>query len=153
MHGAPHMPAQNAGIYGARMILFRPRLRKIKADRWATAQINDTLGHSVGSALLRDMADLLTTTFRDTETIGRIGGDEFIIAGAMNETGVRLATGRLERAAAHWNLEIGRAYPLSFSLGHVTADGGRQGSLEELMSKADAAMYIAKRSKKLKRNS
>ena len=36
MHGVPHMPAQNAGIYGARMILFRPRLRKIKADRWAT---------------------------------------------------------------------------------------------------------------------
>jgi hypothetical protein len=38
MHGVPHMPAQNAGIYGARMILFRPRRRKIKADMWATRQ-------------------------------------------------------------------------------------------------------------------
>ena len=42
-------------------------------------QINDTLGHDTGSAFLVETANLLNETFRETDVIGRIGGDEFAV--------------------------------------------------------------------------
>jgi diguanylate cyclase (GGDEF)-like protein len=116
-------------------------------------RVNDTLGHSSGSAFLCEMANLLMATFRETEVVGRIGGDEFVVAGALSDAGVRLAVERLEMAAGKRNREAGHAYPLNFSLGHVTSEASGRESLEELMTQADAAMYIAKRSRGVTRDS
>ena len=47
-------------------------------------QINDIHGHGVGSATLRETAELLQETFRETDVIGRVGGDEFAVAGQFS---------------------------------------------------------------------
>src|SRR6202012_203275 len=47
-------------------------------------KINDALGHDVGSELLCDLAMTMTAVFRESDTVGRIGGDEFVVAGEMN---------------------------------------------------------------------
>ena len=116
-------------------------------------QVNDTFGHETGSALLREFADLLTKTFRETEVLGRVGGDEFVVAGDLSEAGISLAALRLEKATEQRNLQGGHRLTLSFSLGSATSDSHRRESLEDLMTRADTAMYAAKRSKKLKHHS
>ena len=109
-------------------------------------QINDTLGHEVGSELLQEMAALLEKTFRATDVIGRLGGDEFVVAGKGAVENITRAVTRLEDAANAASLIPLRSYPLRFSLGYVTSGGGE--TLEELLQRADSIMYEAKRSKK-----
>jgi len=114
-------------------------------------QVNDRLGHDAGSEFLREMAALLTRSFRDSDIVARIGGDEFVVAGVLGATGVAQASLRLERAAAERNAREGHAYLLSFSLGHVVSDLDRPQTLEELLNGADSAMYARKRDKKMAR--
>src|SRR5579863_8221536 len=57
-------------------------------------QINDSLGHAAGSALLIETAELLTTSFRESDVIARIGGDEFAVAGQFSAAGIRVAAQR-----------------------------------------------------------
>jgi diguanylate cyclase (GGDEF)-like protein len=108
--------------------------------------INDELGHAVGSSLLAQTAELLRLSFRETDVVGRIGGDEFAVAGHFSREGISLAAERLTaKSAAEQNRQHLR---LSLSIGHVTARSDRHQSLEELLSLADAAMYQQKRAKK-----
>lgn len=113
--------------------------------------VNDTLGHDTGSEFLTEVATLLKGSFRETDIIGRIGGDEFVVAGVFTGDGMYLASQRMEQGAADRNAQPGHAYPLSFSVGHVISGAGKQESLEEMLNRADAAMYASKRSKKLAR--
>src|SRR5947199_565679 len=62
-------------------------------------KINDTLGHAVGSAYLIETGLLLQQTFRETDVIARIGGDEFAIAGQFSDAGITTAAERLEEAS------------------------------------------------------
>ena len=114
-------------------------------------QVNDRLGHDAGSEFLREVASLLKRSFRESDIVARIGGDEFVVAGVLGAAGVVQATLRLERAAAERNAQEGQAYPLSFSLGHVVSDLDRPQTLEELLNRADSAMYARKRDKKMAR--
>lgn len=116
-------------------------------------QVNDALGHDMGSNFICEMADLLQTSFRESDVIARIGGDEFVVAAASSHAGIHMAAQRLEKAAASRNLQEGHAYPLSFSYGHATSEFGRKESLEDLLNQADRAMYIAKRKKRKARDS
>lgn len=116
-------------------------------------KVNDALGHDMGSHFIREMAELLQACFRESDVIARIGGDEFVVAAASGQVGIHMAAQRLEKAAASRNLQEGHAYPLSFSYGHATSEFGRKESLEDLLNQADRAMYIAKRKKRLARES
>jgi len=111
-------------------------------------QINDTHGHEVGSMFLCEVSELLRTFVRRTDVVGRVGGDEFVVAGQSSETAMRNVAQRLEQAAERRNQEPGRTYPFSFSLGHVTSEEGERESLDELLNRADSAMYTTKRRKK-----
>jgi diguanylate cyclase (GGDEF)-like protein len=113
--------------------------------------INDTLGHHVGSAYISESAEILRATFRDTDVLGRIGGDEFAVAGQFSRRSMAAAVNRLKDACARKNSGEGREYPLSLSIGHVTQDEASKESLDDLMAKADEAMYQAKRQKKEQR--
>lgn len=107
--------------------------------------INDELGHAVGSSLLSETAELLRSSFRETDVVGRIGGDEFAIAGQFDSEAIACAAERVAAMASHGNQ---RSNHPSLSIGHVTAQPDRKESLEDLLELADLAMYEQKRRKK-----
>jgi diguanylate cyclase (GGDEF)-like protein len=111
-------------------------------------QVNDIHGHGVGSATLRETAELLQETFRETDVIGRVGGDEFAIAGQFSDFSVAVAVRRLRDASAQRNSAAGHEVALSFSIGQVTSTLTVHESLDALLAKADRSMYEDKRRKK-----
>ena len=112
-------------------------------------QINDERGHSVGSSYLVETGVLLQSTFRETDVIGRIGGDEFAVAGQFSYAGITKAGRRLEEMSESVTPDGEGRFPLSVSIGHVTTEYGGLETLEELLAKADRAMYEHKKGKKL----
>jgi diguanylate cyclase (GGDEF)-like protein/PAS domain S-box-containing protein len=107
--------------------------------------INDTLGHPAGDALLKLVALRLRECVRDTDTISRLGGDEFLIAitnivdpQATNQTATKI----LEALARPFELD-GRELTNTLSIGiAVWPDDGRD--FDTLLKKADTALYQAK---------
>jgi len=113
-------------------------------------ETNDALGHDVGSQLLKDIARLLDSTFRESDVIGRVGGDEFIVALRADEARLANAILRLEEATTAANDHPSRRYEISFSLGHVTRTNPED-TLDRLIEVADNRMYQAKREKRVER--
>ena len=110
--------------------------------------INDSMGHEIGSALLQEMADLLTGTFRELDIIARLGGDEFVVAGNAAVTDISAAITRLEAAAWQANAARQRPYHLSYSIGLSMSGTRCTESLDTLLERADKIMYDAKRARK-----
>ena len=108
-------------------------------------QINDTLGHANGDVLLAAMARRLLTSVRESDTVARIGGDEFVIVISEFRT-VQDAErcGQQVIRNASQPIEIsGRTINLTLSVGiSMFPQGGR--TAEELLRNADAAMYSVK---------
>lgn len=111
-------------------------------------KINDKLGHNAGSALIAEAAQLLNSTFRETDVIGRIGGDEFVVAGQFDEEAILSAIERLQESAEAINAAEGRKFKLSLSMGFAVNEAKPGETLKGLLSRADAAMYEVKRLKK-----
>ncbi|MGL4576520.1 MAG: diguanylate cyclase [Burkholderiaceae bacterium] len=118
-------------------------LAMIDIDRFK--EINDTHGHLVGDQLLMHVAQLLRRHFDIAITIGRYGGDEFIIA-APGYTAEMLATSleRLREAIAHSPLAIEQA-ELCITLSAGVTDLREAGQLDALIHRADQHLYAAKR--------
>ena len=110
--------------------------------------INDSMGHEIGSALLQEMADLLTSTFRELDVVARLGGDEFVVAGNAAVTDISAAITRLEAAAWQANAARQRPYHLSYSVGLSMSGTRCTESLDTLLERADKIMYDAKRARK-----
>jgi diguanylate cyclase (GGDEF)-like protein len=111
---------------------------------------NDTIGHEAGSKLLRSLAALLMETFRDSDIIGRVGGDEFAVATLRDGRKAREALARLNRAVADLNKSAAQEFPLSFSVGLAELNPGSSERFEDLVATADARMYEDKTQKKLR---
>lgn len=109
---------------------------------------NDTLGHQAGSDFLVETAKILKSSFRESDVVGRIGGDEFAVAGQFTQSGITLAAQRIEESVARRNAANGDSPALSLSVGYVTSESLRHESMQELLAKADHAMYKEKRRKK-----
>jgi diguanylate cyclase (GGDEF)-like protein len=111
--------------------------------------VNDNLGHKEGDKALIDMADILKQTFRESDIIARVGGDEFATV-ALNEfdTDSHKIVARIQENTAHFNANGGRAYQLSVSTGLVACDSVPDCNINELLSIADKLMYEEKKSKK-----
>lgn len=110
--------------------------------------INDSLGHDVGSEYIAEAANLLKSTFRESDVLGRIGGDEFAVAGQFSRLAISAIEQKLKEGCASANSAAGRRYELSLSVGFATLDDTAHMTLNELMTGADEAMYKVKRSKK-----
>ncbi len=111
--------------------------------------INDRLGHTVGDQALKDVALVLRQTFRESDILCRIGGDEFLALAMESEAEAGEAIiQRLRRNLARRNQEDRRPYQLSLSVGVSFYDPERPCTLEELIDRADAEMYRRKRAKK-----
>lgn len=111
-------------------------------------EINDTLGHPAGSAFLIETAEILRAAFRETDVLGRVGGDEFAVAGQFDHRAIAQAAARLSKFALDRNAVARDPLLLTFSVGYVTTDHDRWDSLDVLLAKADQMMYNEKRGKK-----
>ena len=108
-------------------------------------EINDSLGHMAGDELLARVADSLKTVLRASDTPARFGGDEFAIL--VEETADREDTLRVvDRVESVFKSRFkvgGREVTISASIG-VAVTASRDISAEELVGRADVAMYRAK---------
>ena len=111
--------------------------------------INDTFGHTEGDLALTHFVRILIETFRDSDVIGRMGGDEFVIL-TIDATEKDIATiqTRLQSNVDAYNLQTVRGYNLSFSLGVVQVDLSSTFMIDTVLTQADAVMYEQKRLKK-----
>jgi diguanylate cyclase (GGDEF)-like protein/PAS domain S-box-containing protein len=133
-----HLAVAQANRSGARLaVLF------LDLDRFKV--INDSLGHSVGDSLLREVGKRLEATVREGDTVARLGGDEFILLlpGLSRPADLaRVARKILESLRLPFQLD-GREVRISASLGGcLFPDDGSD--VEALIQSADTAMYRAK---------
>ncbi|MDQ4079678.1 MAG: diguanylate cyclase, partial [Gemmatimonadota bacterium] len=111
--------------------------------------INDTHGHQVGDQALVETAEILRTTFRESDVLARLGGDEFVALAMFSpEEGDDLIETRLHQTLAEHNARPSRRYSLSISTGAARFDARNVQSLAELMAMADDALYEKKRARK-----
>jgi diguanylate cyclase (GGDEF)-like protein/PAS domain S-box-containing protein len=108
-------------------------------------RINDTLGHGVGDNLLRSVAGRLSACIRRTDTVSRLGGDEFLILLSQVEHAedAAITARKILRAIASPHIIDNKSLDINVSIGGSTypADGQDAATL---VSRADIAMYEAK---------
>jgi diguanylate cyclase (GGDEF)-like protein len=107
-------------------------------------KVNDTHGHPVGDAVLREFASRLSTGLRPYDAVGRYGGEEFVIV--MPGLDIRLPEHRARLEALHARIAatpmtIGR---VTCSFGVAGSDGSQAVDADALVAAADAALYAAK---------
>jgi len=120
----------------------------IDLDNFKT--LNDTLGHDMGDLLLQQVGERLVRCIREGDTVARLGGDEFVVMLEGLGQDLALAAGQAEAIgrkvltalAAPYELS-GRRHQSTSSIG-ITMFEGTTHTIDELMKRADLAMYNAK---------
>ena len=129
----------------------------IDLDRFK--QINDTMGHAAGDAMLCHIADLLTAEVRDTDMVARIGGDEFVVVlpSALGNDRLQRLVNRIISCAGRpmqWNnqecrtgasIGIARARARTRASARARARASAGIDPKQLLVNADIALYRAKR--------
>ncbi len=111
-------------------------------------KINDTWGHEAGDRAIKAEAKILQKTFRSTDVIGRIGGDEFgVITVGMDKKSFTRIKARLRKFCKEYNETSGEPFQLSISLGAVQYSHEND-NLMVLLNEADSLLYVEKRRKK-----
>ena len=109
-------------------------------------RVNDTYGHAAGDAVLREVADVLTSNVRGVDLVGRYGGEEFMIV--MPETdadAAAVSAEKLRRLVGSREVKLGDGNVLGVTLSAGVAGGlGQFLQLDALVRDADAALYSAK---------
>ena len=102
--------------------------------------INDSFGHAIGDTVLKQVGNLLRTTFRKSDVYGRIGGEEFAILLPDTEPAdAMLIAETLRKAIAQAPLQLADRQ-LTVSIGIASGAG----EIETLLAQSDLAMYSAK---------
>ena len=121
------------------------RMALLFADFDHLKRINDTLGHPEGDLALIEIADVLKETFRESDIIARIGGDEFVVLAIETDgAGPEFLATRLQESLEARNARGDRRYRLSLSAGTACYDPEHPCSIDELLSRADRLMYKQK---------
>ena len=115
----------------------------IDVDRFK--EINETLGHAAGDAVLRQLCNRIREDLRKTDSIGRYGGDEFLlVTRAATRTELQGLAERLRRCIAEQPFDTGGAMiDVTVSLGAALFDADDSGP-ERLLGRANQALYVAK---------
>ncbi len=151
---ATHDPL--TGMLNRRAILERLHQELTRASRngdtWAAGmcdidhfkQVNDTYGHLTGDDVLREIARVLNDSLRPYDSVGRVGGEEFlVIAQIMASTDAVTLFGRLCMGVAESKMTT-RSGELSVTVTIGVACGTAGSTVDGLLEAADAAMYRAK---------
>ncbi len=146
------------GLFNRRHFFYQAETLVIRAQRYSSPlsavmidldhfkEINDTFGHSAGDHVLREVARVLSAALRKSDLIGRYGGEEFcVLLPEIDLEEARAAAERLRQEV--FNLQIptlkGTA-AVTASLGVATLNLSGE-TLDQLLQRADAALYRAKR--------
>ena len=120
----------------------------IDLDHFKT--LNDTLGHDKGDLLLQQVAQRLAACILESDTVARVGGDEFVVVlGSLNEDHHEAAR-QIEALGERLLAVLGSPYQLGDIEYRITASigatvfSGHQASMDELLKQADLAMYKSK---------
>jgi len=108
--------------------------------------VNDTCGHTAGDNMLREVASLIKDAVRDSDTVGRIGGDEFalLLVGCPLEKARQIADDVVRAVGDYRFVWKDKIFNIGVSVGLVEI-GRDGGALEDIMSSADSACYVAKK--------
>jgi diguanylate cyclase (GGDEF)-like protein len=108
--------------------------------------VNDTHGHPAGDALLRDVGMRLKSLCRETDTVARIGGDEFafVLVSLKNEEDIIGIAQKIVETLAQPVTIMGHEVKIDGSVGAALVPDGSD-DIEDLIRKADEALYEAKR--------
>jgi diguanylate cyclase (GGDEF)-like protein/PAS domain S-box-containing protein len=108
--------------------------------------VNDSCGHLAGDNMLREVAALLKDAVRDSDTVGRLGGDEFgiLLIGCPLEKARQIAEDLCRSVNEYRFVWKDQIFSIGVSVGLVEI-GCESGELEDVMSAADSACYVAKR--------
>jgi diguanylate cyclase (GGDEF)-like protein len=106
--------------------------------------INDHYGHNEGDQALIVLANILKKTFRESDIIARIGGDEFVVLLESTDENSETLLTRLHENVKDYNTKRSQ-HILSISLGTAQFDPEYPISIDQLLSKADVSMYAQKR--------
>ncbi|HME41240.1 MAG TPA: EAL domain-containing protein [Steroidobacteraceae bacterium] len=108
--------------------------------------VNDTCGHTAGDNMLREVATLIKEAVRDSDTAGRIGGDEFalLLVGCPLEKARQIADNVVRSVNDYRFVWKDKIFNIGVSIGLVEIDRGG-GSIEDIMNAADSACYVAKK--------
>ncbi len=115
-------------------------------------ELNDTKGHGIGDLLLIETAKRLTSCVRSDDTVARLGGDEFVVILVDLNVEAEQAAIQAEAIAEKMRGAVSQPFNLQGSEYHGSASlgiclfCGQEHSLDELLKRADTAMYQAKRS-------
>jgi len=119
------------------------------ADMDKFKSINDQWGHQKGDEALVSMADILKQTFRESDLIARISGDEFaLLLIDTPEKNMSIVFNRLQKNIDAFNIHSGGTFNLSLSIGMSVYYHDRPCSVDELLRQADRRMYEQKQLKK-----
>jgi diguanylate cyclase (GGDEF)-like protein/PAS domain S-box-containing protein len=124
---------------GSRHVLCYLDLDRFKA-------VNDECGHSAGDGMLREVAGLIKDAVRDSDTVGRLGGDEFgvLLMGCPLEKARQIADDVVRSVSDYRFVWKDKIFTIGVSVGIVEISR-ESGSLEDLVGAADSACYVAKR--------
>lgn len=114
--------------------------------------INETYGHDGGDAVLSSFGGLLVKTLRTTDLVGRLGGEEFVVAlpDARQEDAQTILK-RVRETVESQKIEYGnQTIRYTVSIGLTILDDNNRTSFKELITQADKALFQAKRSGKNK---
>lgn len=133
----------------ARSLRDRSKFSVFFIDLDGFKNINDTLGHDAGDAVLRAIAEKISGLLRKTDTIARFGGDEFCILSVDindGEDSEELAARILKAINQPFEYK-GHPLKVTASIG-ISSNTGHQKDLETLINEADQAMYLSKKAGK-----
>jgi diguanylate cyclase (GGDEF)-like protein len=124
----------------------RAKCALVYIDLDGLKRVNDTRGHAAGDTLIADAARVLGRVFRESDVIGRVGGDEFAVFALLDEhDGASVVTQRLQAEVDQFNAEVVPTLRVSMSVGIEELPCTSDTPLDLLLSKADRAMYEKKK--------
>jgi diguanylate cyclase (GGDEF)-like protein/PAS domain S-box-containing protein len=152
------------GLANRRLLLDRLQQCCIQAERRGTSGailfidldrfklLNDSLGHQTGDELLKEVGRRLEKAVRAEDTVGRFGGDEFVVLLPSVEGSSTVVATRVRRIADSLRRKVNGDYDIKGYTYHMSASVGaaifpRDGTrADDVLQRADAAMYLAKKS-------